>query len=114
VKQVYYPGLETHPRHELAQRQMYGFGGMVSCDLDTDKVNPTAFFNQVKLMSLAESLGGVETLIEQPWSMSHASMPEDARITAGITPGTVRISVGLEHPDDLIADLAQALEKAKV
>lgn len=114
VKHVYYPGLETHPRHELAQRQMYGFGGMVSCELDTDKVNPTAFFNQVKLMSLAESLGGVETLIEQPWSMSHASMPEDARITAGITPGTVRISVGLEHPDDLIADLAQALEKAKV
>lgn len=110
VKKVYYPGLESHPRHELAKRMLKGFGGMVSFELDTDTVEPEAFFNRVQLYALAESLGGVESLIEQPWTMSHASMPEEARVEAGLSPGTVRVSVGIEHPDDLIEAMKKALE----
>ncbi len=113
VKKTYYPGLESHPQHELAKKQMKGFGGMVSCELDMEKVDPRTFFHAVRLFSLAESLGGVESLIEQPWTMSHASMPEKARMEAGLTPGTVRISVGIEHPDDLVEALNEALEAAK-
>lgn len=113
VKKTYYPGLKTHPQHDLAKKQMTGFGGMVACELDQNRVDPRTFFQSVKLFTLAESLGGVESLIEQPWTMSHASMPEPARIDAGLSPGTVRISVGIEHPDDLIDDLKQALEGAK-
>jgi cystathionine beta-lyase/cystathionine gamma-synthase len=109
VKKVYYPGLEKHPQHELAKRQLKGFGGMVTFDLDVDRLTPQEFFAKLQLFTLAESLGGVESLIEQPWTMSHASMPEDARISAGLTPGTIRISVGIEHPDDLIEDLKTAL-----
>ena len=107
VKEVYYPGLENHPQHQLAKTQMYGFGGMVSFEMDLDQVDYEPFFSNLKLYSLAESLGGVESLIEPPWFMSHVSMPEDARRGAGITPGTVRISLGIEDPDDLVADLAQ-------
>jgi cystathionine beta-lyase/cystathionine gamma-synthase len=114
VKKVYYPGLESHPQRELALRQMSGFGGMVSCDLDTNRARPEEFYKRVKLFALAESLGGVESLIEQPWTMSHASMPEAARVEAGLSPGTVRISVGIEHPDDLIEDLKTALAGARV
>ncbi len=110
VKQVYYPGLPTHPQHALAQKQMRGFGGMLSFDADLDHVDLDTLFAKLALFHLAESLGGVESLIEQPWSMSHASMSEEARIKAGITPATVRIAVGIEDTQDLIVDLKQALD----
>ncbi len=112
VKRVYYPGLESHPHHALAARQMQGYGGVVSLDLDLDLLEPNAFLSGLKLFTLAESLGGVESLVEQPWTMSHASMSEEARRTAGITPATLRLSIGIEHPDDLIADLEGALTLA--
>lgn len=110
VKRVFYPGLESHPRHELAKTMLDGFGGMVTFELDTGAVDPNAFFAQLQLFTLAESLGGVESLIEQPWTMSHASMPEEARLEAGLNPGIVRVSVGIEHPDDLIEDLRNGLD----
>lgn len=106
---TYYPGLEDHPGHELAKRQQTGFGGMVSFDLDVEALDPDAFFARLRLFALAESLGGVESLIEQPWTMSHAGISEEARLAAGISPGTMRLSVGIEDPDDLVEDLAQAL-----
>ena len=109
VRKVYYPGLEDHPGHALARRQMTGFGGMVSFDLDLDRVRIDDFFARLSLFSLAESLGGVESLIEQPWTMSHSSISEQRRGEAGISPATVRLSIGIEHPDDLIADLARGL-----
>jgi cystathionine gamma-synthase len=109
VKKVYYPGLEDHPDHALARRQMTGFGGMVSFDLDLDRVRIDDLFARLQVFSLAESLGGVESLIEQPWTMSHSSISEQRRRDAGITPATVRLSIGIEHPDDLIADLARGL-----
>lgn len=112
IKRVYYPGLETHPGHALAKKQMRGFGGMVSFDLDLDKVSTESLLGRLQLFSLAESLGGVESLIEQPWSMSHASMNEEARLKAGISPGTIRTSIGIEDADDLIADLNRGLESA--
>lgn len=110
VKQVYYPGLPTHPQHALAQKQMRGFGGMLSFDVDLNQVDLDTLFAKLSLFHLAESLGGVESLIEQPWSMSHASMSEQARIQAGISPATIRIAVGIEDTDDLLADMKQALE----
>jgi cystathionine beta-lyase/cystathionine gamma-synthase len=109
VRNVYYPGLESHPGHALAKKQMRGFGGMVSFDLDVARVRPEDLLGRLELFSLAESLGGVESLVEQPWTMSHASISEEARRAAGITPATIRLSVGIEHADDLIADLDQAL-----
>lgn len=109
AKRVYYPGLESHPQHELAKKQFKGFSGMVSFDLDVARLSPQQFFSRLNLFALAESLGGVESLVEQPWTMSHASMSEDARINAGLSPGTIRISVGIEHPDDLVEDLKNAL-----
>ena len=109
VKKVYYPGLD-HPQKELIDRQQSGYGGMLSFNIDSSKVpDLDAFFARLKLFLLAESLGGVESLIEQPWSMSHASMHEKARVRSGITPETIRVSVGIEHPDDLIEDLKTAL-----
>ncbi len=110
VKRVYYPGLEDHPGHALACRQMTGFGGMVSFDLDMDRVQIEDLFSRLKLFLLAESLGGVESLIEQPWTMSHSSISEQRRREAGISPATIRLSIGIEHPDDLIADLERGLE----
>ncbi|MCZ7662656.1 MAG: PLP-dependent aspartate aminotransferase family protein [Thermoleophilia bacterium] len=109
VRRVYYPGLPHHPGHELAQRQQSGFGGMLSFDLDIEALDPDTFFGRLRYFSLAESLGGVESLIEQPWTMSHAGMGEEARRAAGISPGTMRVSVGIEHPDDLVEDMEQAL-----
>ncbi len=109
VTRVYYPGLKNHPQHELACRQMKGFGGMLSFELDVRKVQPRDFFARLELFPLAESLGSVTSLIEHPWSMSHVAMSEDARREAGISESTVRVSVGLENADDLIADLDQAL-----
>jgi len=109
VLKVYYPGLEDHPDYTLACRQMRGFGGMVSFDLDQGKLPLDDLFGKLKLFALAESLGGVESLIEHPWTMSHASIAEETRIAAGISPNTIRMSIGIEHPDDLIADLERAL-----
>lgn len=109
VRRVYFPGLEDHPDHVLAGRQQSGFGGMVSLDLDTDAVAPVDFFARLRYFAVAESLGGVESLAEQPWTMSHASMSEQARLEAGISEGTVRLSVGIENAEDLVEDLEQAL-----
>ncbi|HEX4380619.1 MAG TPA: PLP-dependent aspartate aminotransferase family protein [Candidatus Acidoferrum sp.] len=108
VKKVYYPGLSSHPQHELARKQQRGPGAMLAFDLETLDA-ARRFLNQVKLCSLAESLGGVETLISLPASMTHASMPADVRNRIGITEGLVRLSVGIEDVDDIIADLDQAL-----
>jgi cystathionine beta-lyase/cystathionine gamma-synthase len=113
AKRVYYPGLETHPGHALAKKQMRGFGGMVSFDLDLERVNLDRLLANLRLFTLAESLGGVESLVEQPWTMSHGSISEESRCTAGLSPGTLRLSIGIEHPDDLIADLNGAINAAK-
>jgi len=110
VTRVYYPGLQSHPQHELAKRQMAGFGGMLAFELDTQQISVDRLFAGLGLFSLAESLGGVESLVEHPWTMSHASMPEPARIGAGISPNTIRVSVGIEHPDDLIEAMGAALD----
>ena len=109
VKQVYYPGLPSHPQHELARRQMRGFGGMLAFDLGSLGA-ATTVLNGVRLMSLAESLGGVETLISHPATMTHASVPSDRRTALGITEGLVRISAGIEDIEDLKEDLLQALD----
>jgi cystathionine gamma-lyase/cystathionine beta-lyase/cystathionine gamma-lyase/homocysteine desulfhydrase len=109
VKKVYYPGLPEHPQHQLAIRQMNGFGAMISFELGS-KENAAKFLNAVRLCSLGESLGGVETLISHPETMTHASVPIEERKRLGITPGLVRISVGIEDIEDLIADLENAFE----
>ncbi len=110
VKKVYYPGLKSHPQQALIKKQMKGFGGMLSFELDTKKVALDKLFTRLKYFSLAESLGGVESLIESPWFMSHASMGEDALKASGITKETVRVSLGIEDKDDLIDDLTDALK----
>ena len=110
VRQVHYPGLPAHPHHELARRQMNGFGGMLSFELGSLEAART-LLNHVRLMSLAESLGGVETLISHPATMTHASVPADRRAALGITEGLVRISAGIEDIDDLREDLAQAISR---
>lgn len=109
VVETIYPGLPSHPQHDLAKKQMSGFGGMVTFTVEASQNQLDKFFNALEFFSLAESLGGVESLIEAPWYMSHLSMSEAARRTAGINPGTIRVSVGLEHPDDLINDLNKGL-----
>ena len=110
VKKVYYPGSASHPQHALARRQQRGFGGMVSFDVGSLAAARTVL-ESVKLCTLAESLGGVETLISHPATMTHASVDEEKRQRLGITDGLVRISVGIEDTDDIIADLDQALDK---
>ncbi|WP_036772268.1 trans-sulfuration enzyme family protein [Photorhabdus australis] len=112
IETVFYPGLPSHPQYELAKRQMSGFGGMISVHLKGDNDYARRLIQELKLFTLAESLGGVESLISQPFSMTHASIPLEKRLSSGITPQLVRISVGIEDAEDLIADLAQALEKA--
>jgi cystathionine beta-lyase/cystathionine gamma-synthase len=110
VSRVHYPGLRTHPQHELACRQMRGFGGLISFELGSlDRAR--TLLNNVRLMSLAESLGGVETLISHPATMTHASVPEDRRRAIGISDDMVRVSVGIEDVDDLREDLDQALAR---
>jgi cystathionine beta-lyase/cystathionine gamma-synthase len=109
VARVYYPGLPSHPQHALACRQMRGFGGMISLDLNTDLAGAKRFLEQVRIFALAESLGGVESLIEHPAIMTHASIPAENRAKLGIGDGLVRLSVGIEDVEDLRADLAQAL-----
>jgi cystathionine beta-lyase/cystathionine gamma-synthase len=110
VKRVHYPGLPAHPQHALAKRQMTGFGGMISFETGS-LANAKTVLKSVRLCSLAESLGGVETLISHPATMTHASVPEEERNRIGITDGLVRISVGIEDVEDIIADLDHALGK---
>ncbi|HXG54027.1 MAG TPA: cystathionine gamma-synthase [Vicinamibacterales bacterium] len=108
VKQVIYPGLPSHPQYELAKRQMRGFGGMLSFDVGSFE-EARRICNSVRLMALAESLGGVESLMSHPASMTHASVPAERRAAIGLTDSLVRISAGIEDPQDLIDDLRQAL-----
>lgn len=109
VKRVFYPGLPAHPQHELAKKQQSSFGGMVSFELDGPLEELYRVLKATKLFALAESLGGVESLIEHPATMSHASMDSEHRLAAGITDSIIRLSVGIEDRDDLIADLQSAL-----
>jgi cystathionine gamma-synthase len=109
VRRVFYPGLASHPQHELAKRQQRGFGGMVSFELDGGIAEVERLLRSTRLFALAESLGGVESLIEHPATMSHASMDSEHRKAAGITDSVIRLSVGIEDPDDLVEDLRQAL-----
>jgi cystathionine gamma-lyase len=109
VERVYYPGLESHPQHALARQQMHEFGGMVTAVLKGGLEEARRFLERVEIFALAESLGGVESLIEHPAIMTHASIPADKRALLGISDGLVRLSVGVEEEADLIADLAQAL-----
>jgi cystathionine beta-lyase/cystathionine gamma-synthase len=109
VRRVYYTGLPSHPQHQLALRQQRGHGGMLAFDMDVERVPIETFFGKLRLFHLAESLGGVESLIEHPWSMSHASMGPDGLAGSGLTRETVRVSVGIEDSQDLIDDLREAL-----
>ena len=106
---MHYPGLPTHPQHALATRQMRGFGGMLAFELGSLEA-ARRMLNSIRLMALAESLGGVETLVSHPATMTHASVPAEQRAALGITDGLVRISAGIENLDDLKEDLLQALE----
>jgi cystathionine gamma-lyase len=109
VSRVYYPGLASHPQHELARRQMHGYGGIISIDLDTDLAGARRFLEHCEVFTLAESLGGVESLIEHPAIMTHATIPPEQRARLGIGDGLIRLSVGIEHVDDQRADLTRAL-----
>ncbi|MCH8863750.1 MAG: PLP-dependent transferase [Chloroflexi bacterium] len=112
VKKVYFPGLESHPGHDIARRQMKGFGGMVSFEINGGEKETNTFLRSIKLFVLAESLGGAASLCAHPATMTHASMPEEHRRKVGITTELVRLSIGLENPGDLIEDLKQALESS--
>ncbi len=112
VERVLYPGLPTHPGHELASRQMDGFGAIVSLEVAGGEAGVAAFVEGLKHFSLAESLGGVESLVCHPGSMTHAAMPPEVQETAGLRPGLVRLSVGIEDPADLVADLMAGLDRA--
>jgi cystathionine gamma-synthase len=112
VERVYYPGLPDHPGHEIARRQQSGFGAMLSFELKGGEAAVEAFLTGLECFTLAESLGGVESLISHPASMTHAGMEESARVRAGIGSGLLRVSVGIEDPADLVADLSAALERA--
>lgn len=109
IDEVIYPGLSNHPQHELAAKQMNGFGGIISMNISGGMAKSKTFLEKTKIFALAESLGGVESLIEHPALMTHASLPKDRRESIGITDGLVRLSVGLESLDDLIKDIEQAL-----
>jgi cystathionine gamma-lyase len=110
VATVYYPGLTSHPQHALARKQMKGFSGMLSFELKGREAEAKKFLRNLRLFALAESLGGVESLIEHPATMTHASIPVEERRKIGVSDALVRISVGIENAEDLIADLDQALE----
>jgi len=109
VRRVFYPGLASHPQHTLAKRQMRAFGGMISAELEGSLDDAKRFLERCRLFALAESLGGVESLIEHPALMTHGSVPQEVRAALGIGDTLVRLSVGIEDPDDLIADLSAAL-----
>ena len=112
VSEVHYPGLESHPQHDVAARQMDDFGGMLSFELDGTLEEASAVVSNTEVFALAESLGGVESLIEQPAAMTHAAVPPEEREAAGLSDGLIRVSVGVEHVDDLRADLRGAIEAA--
>jgi len=109
IERVYYPGLPQHPGHELAREQQQGFGAMVSFELAGGLARVPGFLEALKHFSLAESLGGVESLVAHPASMTHAAMAPEARARAGITDGLLRLSIGIEDGGDLVRDLEQAL-----
>jgi cystathionine beta-lyase/cystathionine gamma-synthase len=112
VGRVYWPGFEHHPNHQIAKKQMRDFGGMLSFSLKDDSLEKAyLLMKSVTLFSLAESLGGVESLINHPASMTHASIPRDERMKNGLVDSLIRLSVGIEDADDLLADLDQALHK---
>jgi cystathionine gamma-synthase len=113
VSKVYYPGLQSHPGHALAARQQQGFGAMLSFELEGQLSQIEAFVDGLQYFSLAESLGGVESLIAHPASMTHASMAVEARRTAGISDSLLRLSVGIEDGDDLLRDIDAALLRAR-
>ena len=112
VDRVYYPGLQSHPTHEVAARQMDDFGGMLSFELDATLEEASTVVSETEVFTLAESLGGVESLIEQPAAMTHAAIPPEEREAIGLTDGLIRASVGIEHVDDLQRDLREAFETA--
>lgn len=109
IERVWFPWLKSHPDHQLAQRQMAQAGGMISVVVKGDAQRAERFITRLKLFTLAESLGGVESLVSQPFAMTHASIPLEQRLAGGITPQLIRLSVGIEDPQDLINDLRQAL-----
>jgi cystathionine gamma-lyase len=111
IEKVTYPGLASHPQHELAKKQMRGFGGMITFVIKGGFAEAKTFLSSLKIIALAESLGGVESLAEHPATMTHASVPADQRRALGIADGLIRMSVGIEDAKDLIADITQALEK---
>jgi cystathionine gamma-synthase len=112
VRTLHYPGLASHPGHALAARQQHGFGAMLSVELEGGEEAVRAFIDGLDYFTLAESLGGVESLIAHPATMTHAAMTAEARAAAGIGDGLLRLSVGIEHGDDLVADIASALDRA--
>ncbi|MCA6445641.1 MAG: PLP-dependent transferase, partial [Chitinophagaceae bacterium] len=108
---VYYPGLPSHPNHHIAKSQSSGFGGIISFTLKTDtEATALQFVKQTQLFKLAESLGGIKSLISHPANMTHKSIPDEKRRAAGVADSLLRLSVGLEEAEDLIADLKQALD----
>ena len=109
VRKVYYPGLESHPQHALARRQMNGYGGIISIELDTDLAGARRFLERCEVFTLAESLGGVESLIEHPALMTHATIPAAQRAALGISDSLIRLSVGVEDLEDQRQDLRLAL-----
>jgi cystathionine beta-lyase/cystathionine gamma-synthase len=109
IARVHYPGLESHPGHALAARQMRGFGGMISAEVRGGREAAYEVLRRTRLFTLAESLGGVESLIEHPAAMTHASIPPEQRAAIGISDGLIRLSVGIEEEADLLADLENAL-----
>jgi cystathionine gamma-lyase len=113
VERVTYPGLPTHPQHELAARQMRGFGGMLTFVIRGGLEAARAFLKAVRIFACAESLGGVESLIEHPAIMTHASVPEEIRARLGIVDGFIRVSCGIENADDLLTDLECGFAAAK-
>lgn len=113
VRALHYPGLASHPGHALAARQQHGFGAMLSVELEGGEAAVRAFVDGLRYFTLAESLGGVESLVAHPATMTHAAMSPEARAAAGISDGLIRLSVGIEHADDLVADIAAALERAQ-
>jgi len=113
VERVHYPGSPTFPQHALARRQMDGFGGMLSFEIKGGRAAGVRFVESVDLATLAVSLGGTETLVQHPASMTHGPLTDEERAVSGISEGLIRVSVGLEHVDDLIADFTQALKKAR-
>ncbi len=111
VAKVTYPGLESHPMHHVAKKQMSAYSGMISFELHGGIPAGKTLLNAVKLCALAESLGAVETMITHPATMTHVEVPREQRIARGLTDGLCRLSVGIEHVDDIIADLSQALDQ---